>query len=636
MSHLDQLNEMQKKAVLHKEGPLLVVAGAGTGKTKTIVHRILQLIHTGVDPQSILAITFTNKAAKEMKERVTKELSDMVGYPLMVTFHALGVRILREQYQKAGIPRYFTIYDAQDARSLIKQAMKELDIDAKLWEPRTIASVISRAKGDGKNPDTFTVNANPLTGITQSVWKRYEELKREEKSLDFADLLLKTYHLLKSDPSVLEYYQQRFTYIHVDEYQDTNTIQYKIVRLLAQKHHNICAVGDGDQNIYSWRGADMKNILNFEKDFNNATVVMLEQNYRSTANILQVAHDVISKNTQRVDKKLIASKEQGEPIRLYEAFSAHQEASWVADQVHHYLRLGTEAKDIAVLFRTNFQSRILEEAFLRKTLPYQVVGVKFFSRKEVKDLLAYVKAALNPESLTDVKRIINEPKRGLGKVSVATIFAGRASELSGKAAQSYASFTALLERINEYAHTHTPAELLRFVIKESGFQEILSSGTDDDQERLDNLKELVTFATKYDDHPEALDTFLEEVSLLSDQDSLGSNSRDDNSVKLMTIHASKGLEFKHVFVVGLEQGLFPSQRDGEKTKHEEEEERRLCYVAFTRAKEFLHLSYAQLRTIYGQQRINEPSEFLRDLSEDLIENVESLGDEGEQTFYLDF
>lgn len=639
MSHLDELNTMQKKAATHKEGPLLVVAGAGTGKTKTIVHRIFNLIQSGVDPRAILAITFTNKAAKEMRERVAKHLPHEDGRPLISTFHSLGVRILREQYQIIGLPRYFNILDSQDTTSLIKQAMKELDIDTKLWEPRKISSIISRAKGDHKKPETFEVNANPITAITKSVWARYETLKREEKSLDFADLLSETYTLLQKNKDILAHYQKRFQYIHVDEYQDTNTIQYKIVKLLAASHHNVCAVGDGDQNIYSWRGADMKNILNFEKDFPGATVVLLEQNYRSTANILQVAHEVISKNTQRIDKKLIANKDTGERVRLYEAFSAHQEASWVADQVQEYLKSGVEAGDIAVLFRTNFQSRILEEAFLTRTLPYQVVGVKFFSRKEVKDLIAYLKAALNPASLTDLKRIINEPKRGLGKVAVAKIFANRQGELSGKAASSYQSFSELLARIASYAQDHAPSETLRYIIKESGFQEKLSQGSDDDKERLDNLKELVSYATKYDDHDQSLEQFLEEIALLSDQDSLGSNSKDDNSVKLMTVHASKGLEFQHVFVVGLEQGLFPSQRDGEQSKHEQEEERRLCYVAFTRAKEFLHLSYAQLRTIYGQQRINEPSEFIRDISEDLLDCVDySSSDEEDspQTFYLDF
>lgn len=636
MSHLQSLNEQQRIAATHTTGPLLVVAGAGTGKTKTITHRILNLIEQGIDPRAILAITFTNKAATEMRERVQALLSRQDASPTVSTFHSLGVRILREHASLIGLNKYFTILDSQDSGSLIKQAMKELDIDTKLWEPRKIAGIISRAKGDKKNPETFEITSNPVTAIAQSIWARYEVLKKESKALDFSDLLSETYFLLKNNPEVLKRYQKRWSHVHVDEYQDTNTIQYEIVKLLVAEHQNICAVGDGDQNIYSWRGADMKNILNFEKDFPGATVVMLETNYRSTGNILQVAHEIISKNTQRVDKKLVTDNSLGDKISLYQAFSAHQEAAWVADQAQHYIRSGTQAQDIAVLFRTNFQSRVLEEAFLQRMIPYQVVGVKFFSRKEIKDVMAYLRAALNPESLGDVKRVINEPKRGLGKVAIAKVFAGKEGELSGKAAVSYQSFVNLLERIAQHAHEHLPSETIKYIIQEVGFQKQLSSGTGDDQERLENMKELVTYAKKYDLSDNPLEQFLEEVALLSDQDSLGSNSKDSNTVKLMTIHASKGLEFSHVFVVGLEQGLFPSQRDGDQSKHEEEEERRLCYVAFTRAKDKLHLSYAQLRTIYGQQRINEPSEFIRDLPEDLLEHHEDEGEEEVQTFYLDF
>jgi len=636
MSHLDTLNEQQQQAAIHTDGPLLVVAGAGTGKTKTVVHRIYNLIHNGVDPRSILAITFTNKAAKEMKERVYEMLPKNDVLPVVCTFHSLGVRILRQHASVIGLNKYFTILDSQDSGSLIKQAMKEMDIDTKLWEPRKIGGIISRAKGDKKTPETFSVNSNPITAIAQSVWTRYEQLKKESKALDFADLLSETYYLLKNNPEILKHYQQRWNYVHVDEYQDTNTIQYEIVKLFVQNNSNICAVGDGDQNIYSWRGADMKNILNFEKDFPGATVVFLEKNYRSTGNILQVAHEIISKNTQRVDKKLVTDNEIGEKIALYQAFSAHQEAQWVADTANQYIKEGTEPHDIAVLFRTNFQSRILEESFLKSMIPYQVVGVKFFSRKEIKDLMSYLRCALNPESLSDVKRVINEPKRGLGKVAIAKVFAGKEQELSGKALTSYRQFSTLLEEIAHYASEHLPSETIKFIIQHSGFQKTLSVGSVDEQERLENMKELVTYAKKYDTSDNPLEQFLEEVALLSDQDSLGSNSKESNSVKLMTIHASKGLEFKYVFVVGLEQGLFPSSRDGQQSTQEKEEERRLCYVAFTRAKEKLHLSYAQLRTIYGQQRINEPSEFINDLPEELLQQHEEEDNQDTQTFYLDF
>lgn len=639
MNYLDSLNKQQKKAVLYTKGPLLVVAGAGTGKTKTLTHRIIHLIQGGVEPWSILAITFTNKAAMEMKERVIEMLGSDDHIPTMSTFHSLGVRIIRKWHQKLGINKYFNILDTQDKMSLIKQAMKYHDIDPKQWEPRKIASTISRAKADEKTSANYQSNKNPLTQYVAMVWPKYEELKKVEGSLDFDDLLSETYFLLRDDQEVREYYQNRWNYIHVDEYQDTNTIQYKIVKTLAEKHKNLCAVGDGDQNIYSWRGADMKNILNFEKDFPGAEVIILETNYRSTQNILQAAHDIISKNTERIDKRLVTDNHTGDKILMYEGFSANQEASWVANKVQKYIAEGTEPRDIAVLFRTNFQSRILEEAFLTKMIPYQVVGVKFFQRKEIKDLMSYLKSAFNRESLSDIKRVINEPKRGLGKVAVAYVFAGQPEKLSAKAKISYESFVRLLDDIYEFAQVNEPSETVKYIIKHSGLEKQLSEGNDDDKERLENMKELVTYAKKYDDLENAYDMFFEEVALLSDQDSLGSNTKDSNTTKLMTIHASKGLEFKHVFVVGLEQGLFPSQRDDTKNKHEDEEERRLCYVAFTRAKEQLHVSYAKLRTIYGQQRINEPSEFMRDISEDLLEfDNDSYGsgnayNNGEKNYY---
>jgi DNA helicase-2/ATP-dependent DNA helicase PcrA len=656
MNYLDSLNEQQKQAVLHIEGPLLVVAGAGTGKTKTLTHRIIHLIQGGVEPWSILAITFTNKAAMEMRERVTHMLGSDDHIPTMSTFHSLGVRILRQWHQKLGINKYFNILDSQDRMSLIKQAMKYHDIDTKEWEPRKIASVISNAKADEKTSANYQSNKNPLTQYVALIWPKYEELKKAEGSLDFDDLLSETYFLLRDDAEVQDFYQKRWNYIHVDEYQDTNTIQYKIVKTLAEKHKNLCAVGDGDQNIYSWRGADMKNILNFEKDFPGARVIVLETNYRSTQNILAAAHDIISKNTERIDKRLITDNQVGDKILMYEGFSANQEATWVANKVKKYITNGTEPKDIAVLFRTNFQSRILEEAFLTTMIPYQVVGVKFFQRKEIKDLMSYLKSAFNRESLSDIKRVINEPKRGLGKVAIAHIFSGQSNKLSAKAQSAYTSFVQQLDEIYEYAQINGPSETVKYIIKHSGIEKQLNEGNDDDKERLENMKELVTYAKKYDESENPYDMFFEEVALLSDQDSLGSNTKDSNTTKLMTIHASKGLEFKYVFVVGMEQGLFPSQRDDTKNKHEDEEERRLCYVAFTRAKDQLHISYAKLRTIYGQQRINEPSEFMRDISESLLEfdedsfgststrdeqgkkNYYNQDDDGEitETFYLDF
>jgi len=397
----------------------------------------------------------------------------------------------------------------------------------------------------------------------------------------------------------------------------------------------------------------MRNILNFERDFEGAETIILETNYRSTKNILRAAHDIISKNTERVDKRLVTDNSDGDKIIYYEGFSANQEASWVARQTKHYIDQGTDPRDIAVLFRTNFQSRLLEEAFLQKMLPYQVVGTKFFERKEIKDIMAYLRASLNTESLSDIKRIINEPKRGIGQVSVIKIFAGQAERLPAKTLLAYKSFEKILTDIAEYSQIHLPSETIKYIIEHTGFKQILGHGNSDDVERLENMQELVTYAKKYDESDNPFEQFLEEVALLSDQDSLGSNTKESNTVKLMTIHASKGLEFKYVFVVGLEQGLFPSVRDEVKTKHEDEEERRLCYVAFTRAKHILHVSYAKLRTIYGQQRINEASEFLRDISNEIIEyddnsyssnsynsydeNETYIDDDGEErTSYLSF
>ena len=393
-----------------------------------------------------------------------------------------------------------------------------------------------------------------------------------------------------------------------------------MLKLILGDRGSFFAVGDGDQNIYSWRGADPRYILQFEKHFPQGEVILLEQNYRSTKNILSVAHHIIAKNTERIDKKLHTENEEGEKVLFYEAYSGVDEANWIAEKTEEYLSQGISADEIAVLFRTNAQSRLIEEAFLRKGIPYHVLGVKFFARKEIKDLISYLRAALNPSSLADLKRVINLPKRGLGKTSITRIFAGREEELSPRARESYTQFLSLLEKIREAAKEKQPSEIIRFIIEESGLRILLENGSEEDRERLDNMEELVSYASKYDGMENALELFLEEVALLSDQDSLSSSEKSEGKVKLMTIHASKGLEFEYVFVVGLEQGLFPSERHDAKEKHEEEEERRLCYVAFTRAKKRLHFSYARRRMIYGQEFAQEPSEFLHDIPHELLED----------------
>ncbi|MDD3694001.1 MAG: UvrD-helicase domain-containing protein [Candidatus Pacebacteria bacterium] len=632
--HLSLLNKEQQEAVLATEGPLLVVAGAGTGKTKMLTHRILHLISQGVSPSSLLAITFTNKAAEEMRERILPFLGQDDLSPLLVTFHALGLRILREEHKTLSVNRYFNILDTQDKVSLIKQAMDYHSIDPKEWEPKKISGVISRAKSDGIKVSEYMAENNPLRVITKMVWERYEYLKKQEESFDFDDLLLETFLLLSQNPEILKKYQQRWRYIHVDEYQDTNTIQYKIVKLLAQAHNNICVVGDSDQNIYSWRGADMSNILHFEKDFPGAKVIILEKNYRSSKIILQAAHDVISKNVERIEKKLETDNPEGDKIVVFEAFSSQEEADFVARTTNKLIQDGVAPGDIAVLFRTNFQSRILEEFFLSYSIPYTVVGIKFFERKEVKDILSYLKFSLNAQSLSDLKRIINEPKRGIGKVSIARIFAGQSEQLTAKAKESYEGFLSLVNEITLFSKEHLLSETLKFIIQKSGLEKKFLKEGEDGQERLDNLKELVSYATKYDDQENSFEAFFEETALFSGENE-SKEKGEESLVRLMTIHASKGLEFSYVFITGLEQGLFPSTRDEVKTSYEEEEERRLCYVAITRAKKQLYLSFARTRMIYGQERINEPSEFLKDISEEFLEHADSQDGE-EITHYLEW
>ncbi len=650
MDYLKDLNEKQREAALHTEGPLLIVAGAGTGKTKTLTYRMLHLIKQGIPPESILAVTFTNKAAQEMRERVTTLIGSSIRFagdeiraPFVRTFHSLSVHILRNHGHLLGLPRYFTILDQDDARDLIKDAMKELSIDPKLHEPRKIGSIISRSKGNLMTPDTYeTAVYSQTTDLARNIWERYEKLLKDMNAVDFDDLLVKTYRLLEKHPEVLKEYQNLWRYLHIDEYQDTNTVQYRLARLLSEGHKNICAVGDGDQNIYSWRGADLRNILNFEKDFPGAHIVKLEKNYRSTKNILAAADQVIRKNKGRIDKTLFTDNKEGEKISIYQAFSEMDEAYMVAGKAREYIRKGVSPDEIAVLFRTNFQSRAMEEAFLAEGVPYQVLGVRFFERREVKDIMSYLRAARNPKSFADIKRIINTPKRGIGKASIVKIFAGDEATLPAKMRERYNEFQQLLGRIAEFSKKNSPSETIKFIIKFSGVEKMLQDGGEDDSERLANLGELVTYATRYDTFPtdekalegapSGIEKFLEDVALLSDQDSLN-EKKNRKAVKLMTVHAAKGLEFKHVFVVGLEQGLFPTEREG---RDDKEEERRLFYVAVTRAKETLFLSYAQMRRIYGQERVEAPSEFLHDIPTHLLQEVEKEYSEPIKTVYLDF
>lgn len=647
MDYLKGLNEGQHEAVIKTEGPLLIVAGAGAGKTKTITYRILHLIRKGVSPHEILAITFTNKAAKEMRERLEKLLSEDVSLnkpvssyerPFVSTFHALGVHIIKENARLLDIPRYFHIFDRTDSVGAIKEALKALDLDPKQYEPGKILSSISKKKGRGTHITEFEVRDTRdfFRKIIKSVWEKYEEILKKEKALDFDDLLLKTLLLLKKHPEVLEHYASVWKYIHIDEYQDTNTVQYDIAKLLALKNKNICVVGDVDQSIYSWRGADFKNIMRFEEDYPEAKVIILEQNYRSTKTILGAANTIIKKNAKRHDKNLFTENEDGEKIAVYGSYNEEDEAYFVAQKARELIRDGVSPKEIAVLYRANFQSRVLEEAFLSEKIPYQVLGIRFFERKEVRDILSYLKASLEPDSLSDLKRIINTPTRGIGKTTILKIFSGKESELPLNTQNKISDFRKILERIGEKIKNGKPSEAVLFAITESGMKKNLEEGSEDDQERLYNLSELVSLSQKYDflSGEEGVEKLLTDAALASDQDDMKETL---DAVKLMTVHAAKGLEFEYVFITGLEDELFPYVKQNEEYKNtdEAEEERRLFYVALTRAKKKLFLSYASVRTIFGSKQINAPSEFIGDIDEEFLENVQRGSEPRGKVIYLE-
>jgi DNA helicase-2/ATP-dependent DNA helicase PcrA len=653
--HLKGLNSAQREAASHIKGPLLIVAGAGAGKTKTITHRIVNLIKNGIAPEKILAVTFTNKAAKEMRERILQEIDKSAQgqdkIPFVSTFHSLGVYIIKENARMLGLTKYFTILDEPDSIALIKESLKESGLDPKQYDPKKIKNIISREKGKFTNLNDFTEKANDLSSsasgtigrIVAQVWNLYEKKKVRENSLDFDDLLLKSTKLLQDNAEIRKIYQEKWEYIHVDEYQDTNEVQYLLTKLLTSADNNIAVVGDADQNIYSWRGANLKNILSFEKDYPDAKVILLEENYRSTKNILEAANVVIKKNKFRPDKNLFTKNNTGEKISLYEALDENDEAEFVAAKILTILdsSVNIEASEIAILYRANFQSRALEEAMLRHNITYQVLGIKFFERKEIKDTLSYLRAALNRDSLSDIKRIINFPARGIGKVTLLKIFAsprhggaGDIENLPIKVKIKIENFYGMLEEIKEKIAQDKTSDVIKFVVKRSGIETQLSEGTDEDIERLENIKELATLALKYDslENGKGIEKLLEDASLASDQDSLMINQEKTkknsiNAVKLMTVHASKGLEFKYVFITGLEDGLFPARNAsrsdaGGPHERDEEEERRLFYVALTRAKEKIFLSFADFRTIFGSRSVNTPSEFIGDIPGELLSREE--------------
>lgn len=632
------LNKKQKEAVLHTEGPLLILAGAGAGKTKTITERIVEIIKSGTDPRAILAVTFTNKAAKEMRERIINRLEDehiiekdspYYHTPIIKTFHSLGLMMLSEQSEYIGLHKHPTILDSADSLSIIKTAIEQLGIDPKVNDPSKIRSIISREKGDFTSLSDYKKKvATAQMDIVASVWRIYDEELKRQKAVDFDDLIIKAVHMLEDHQQIREYYQSRFKYVHIDEYQDTNGSQYAFVKLLVNpKYNNICVVGDTDQNIYSWRGANLRNILNFEQDFPGTHTVLLEENYRSTGNILTLANTAIEKNTVRQKKNLFTSKGEGDKIDIVPTWDEGSEAEWVAEKCKTLIEEGQNAEQIAVLYRANFQSRVLEESFIRANVTYNLLGTKFFERKEIKDVMSYLRASINRLSQPDLKRVFDTPKKGIGKTTVAKIFAGM--EVPASAQLKINNVYDFLDKISETLKNAPLSSVIQMIIVDSGMEKEMIEGSSEDRERLENARELVSLTIRYDEQNgvDALTQFLEETSLQSDQDN---DTKDKNGVRLMTVHSSKGLEFDQVFVVGLEQDLFPHKNIGNRnrSKEEEEEERRLFYVAVTRAKKHLYLCYAELRTIFGQKQINAPSEFLDDVPEEIANHNDLYYKEG--------
>lgn len=640
---LTALNEAQKKAVTYGDGPLLILAGAGSGKTRTLTTRIAYLVkEKGVDPYHILAITFTNKAAREMRERIAATVPEQAQDLWVCTFHAACLRILRRQAGFAGYTPNFVIYDADDQKTVLRECLKELNLDDKKYTPPAMAAAISQAKNMLYDPSQLEKKSyDYYSRVICKVYNLYQNKLQQNNALDFDDLLIQTVRLLQNNPHVLDYYQDRFRYIMVDEYQDTNHAQYVLVNLLAQKNRNLCVVGDPDQGIYGWRGADIQNILSFEKDYPDAEIIVLEQNYRSTRAILESANEIISNNRDRKKKNLWTAGPEGDPIMLFTARNEHAEANFVVDRITRWhIEQKRSYSDIAVLYRTHALSRVLEEKFLAAGIPYTVVGgLRFYERKEIKDLLAYLRLLVNPGDRLSLRRVINEPKRGIGAASLNKIL-DRADELgldpltllengetipglTGKAAKSAYMLGRIMRELRERMSDLSVTRLVQMVLEETGYWQALEiENTVESRTRLENLQEFYSVTNEYDRHVGTgnLEDFLAELSLVTDLDQY---EEDSNQVTLMTLHSAKGLEFPVVFMVAMEEGIFPHSRSLE-NRHELEEERRLCYVGITRAMEQLYLSHCWERTLYGHTRSNEPSRFLHELPPGLLSKEDRL------------
>jgi DNA helicase-2/ATP-dependent DNA helicase PcrA len=647
MELLEGLNPQQKEAVLHTEGPILVLAGAGSGKTRVITHRIAYLIQEkGVAPWSILSLTFTNKAAREMRDRIEALIGARVLDIWSGTFHSCCVRILRREIERIGFNRDFVIYDTGDQETLIKDCLQRLGYNDRNFPPKQVLAYIGRAKDELISPEAYSINAASDFRMRKisDIYTLYQKKLKANNALDFDDILLHTLNIFDKNPDVLAYYQDKFKYILVDEYQDTNTAQYMLVSMLAKKHRNICVVGDDDQSIYGWRGANMQNILDFEKHFHGCRVIKLEQNYRSTERILDAANNVIKNNYGRKPKLLWTKNLTGEPVYVYKAFDERDEADFTAGMVRNAVARGdNNYGDFAVLYRINAQSRVFEDSFMKMGIPYRIIGAhKFYDRKEIKDIIAYLRVVNNPHDDISLKRIVNVPRRGIGKVtldraeqlaydngvSIYSILleASKLSELT-RASAKIKSFTDMLVKLRSLAEYLDLTELIKSVIDQSGIiKELEQEDTIEAKTRIENIREfqsvVLDFVRNSEEEDPGLNDFLAHVSLIADVDTMAD---EQDRVVLMTMHSAKGLEFPIVFLAGMEEGVFPSYRSiGEES--EMEEERRLCYVGITRAREKLFLTFTKSRTLFGNTTYNRQSRFIDEIPEDLLKHISENGD----------
>lgn len=643
---VSRLNPPQRQAVETTEGPLLIMAGAGSGKTRVLTHRIAWLIaNRKAPPWAILAITFTNKAAREMQDRVSK-LVGPEGRDIWVsTFHSMCVRILRKDIDRIGFTSNFSILDSTDQLSVIRNCMKDLNIDTKKFEPKAVQAVISTNKNELITPAQYEQKIGDyFEGLVAKVYTKYQQRLRSNNSLDFDDLIMKTIQLFKEVPEVLDFYQKKFKYIHVDEYQDTNRAQYMLCRMLADSHHRICVVGDSDQSIYRWRGADISNILNFEEDYPEAKTILLEQNYRSTSNILNAANGVIALNTGRKPKKLWTDSDEGPKIKVFRGDSEHDEGYFVTGEISKNAKEGQAYQNHAILYRTNAQSRVIEEILIKSDIPYQIVGgIKFYDRKEIKDLLAYLRLLSNPDDDISLTRIINVPKRGLGDTTVGKLAVAAAERgvsifrvlqtvddlgFAGRTRNTLVEFYDMIEALHRMVEFLSVTELTEKILELSQYRlELQNENTLESRSRLENIDEFLSVTMEFEKNNEdkSLVSFLTDLALIADIDSVNDEEERDDAVVLMTMHSAKGLEFPTVFIIGMEEGVFPHSRAFQ-DNDELEEERRLAYVGITRAEKQLFLSCARSRTLFGRTTANPPSRFLEEIPEELKEDTGSASD----------